>query len=100
MYILQQLKTSTNPYFPDPVRTSSTPSWFSFLFSNPASYYTGGPIASLFRYVLHSTFVGGFILRRTLAATTIVFENWGEWLREGSKMSDMRPNVDLMWSES
>lgn len=31
---------------------------------------------------------------------TKVFESWGGWAVEGSKMGDMRPRVPLMWSES
>lgn len=95
----KQLRTSTIPYFPDPVHTSTSP-WSSLRFSNPASYYTGGPISSLFRYVLHSTFLGSFIHKRLIHAATNVFESWGGWTGEGSKMADMGPRIELMWSES
>ncbi|KAK0466403.1 FAD/NAD-P-binding domain-containing protein [Desarmillaria tabescens] len=78
-----RLATSQIPYFKDPVTGLRS---------------TGGLVASLFRTILHTTWIGSFIHRNLISASKNVFSSWGCW--NSPLTSDMRPVVDLMWSDS
>ncbi|KAK0208868.1 FAD/NAD-P-binding domain-containing protein [Desarmillaria ectypa] len=78
-----RLATSQVPYFKDPVTGLRS---------------TGGLVASLFRTILHTTWIGSFIHRNLISASKNVFSSWGGW--SSPLTSDMRPVVDLMWSDS
>ncbi|KAF8922158.1 hypothetical protein CPB85DRAFT_1427490 [Mucidula mucida] len=78
-----RLKTSHTPYFKDPVTGLRS---------------TGNWVSSLFRSLLHRTWLGAFIHRHLIASSTNVFATWGGW--NFPLTCDMRPVVDLMWSES